>query len=78
MSERIDNIILIYEENPQVCDDCGKVDELRPYGPNGSKICFNCAMKDPIGTELRMNMQLFGDTEEQARASLIKKGMIKE
>lgn len=28
------------------CDLCGKVDELRPYGPNGENVCFDCGMKD--------------------------------
>jgi hypothetical protein len=25
---------------------CGNTDELRPYGPNGERVCFDCAMKD--------------------------------
>lgn len=24
------------------CEYCGKVDELRPYGKHGAKICFDC------------------------------------
>lgn len=28
------------------CELCGKLDELRPYGPNGEAICFKCGMKD--------------------------------
>ncbi len=31
---------------PQQCDDCGKIKELRPYGPGGSVVCFRCGMKD--------------------------------
>jgi pentose-5-phosphate-3-epimerase len=27
------------------CEYCGKVEELRPYGMNGAKICFDCGMK---------------------------------
>ncbi len=30
----------------QQCDDCGKVAETRPYGPNGESVCFSCGMKD--------------------------------
>lgn len=30
----------------EACQMCGKVDELRPYGPNGEEVCFDCAMKD--------------------------------
>lgn len=29
----------------QNCEYCGKLDELRPYGKNGAKICFECGMK---------------------------------
>jgi hypothetical protein len=36
----------IREAMPQKCEDCGKVDELRPYGKNGANVCFDCAMKD--------------------------------
>lgn len=28
------------------CSECGKVEELRPYGKNGAFVCFDCAMKD--------------------------------
>ncbi len=28
------------------CELCGKVAELRPYGPNGESICADCGMKD--------------------------------
>lgn len=26
---------------------CGATDELRPYGPDGSDVCFDCAMASP-------------------------------
>jgi hypothetical protein len=29
-----------------ICELCGKVDELRPYGPKGERICFDCGQKD--------------------------------
>lgn len=60
MTKRIGNIIIIAEEKPQQCDFCGKVDELRPYGPNGEKICYDCAMKDPETTDRMMGIALFG------------------
>ena len=28
------------------CEMCGKQEELRPYGPNGESVCFDCGMKD--------------------------------
>jgi hypothetical protein len=46
MSEKIGDILIIQEELPQQCDLCRKIAELRPYGPNGKCICFECAMKD--------------------------------
>lgn len=29
-----------------VCTECGKEDDLRPYGKNGAMVCFECGMKD--------------------------------
>lgn len=58
MTKRVGDIIFIEQEKPQQCDDCGKVDELRPYGPNGSKICVECGEKDPQGTLARMHKHL--------------------
>lgn len=37
---------IISKEKPQQCDFCGKIAELRPYGPKGECICFQCGMKD--------------------------------
>jgi hypothetical protein len=28
------------------CQECGNVDELRPYGKGGKFVCFPCGMKD--------------------------------
>ena len=48
-------------ENPQQCDFCGKIAELRPYGPNEEVICIECAKKDPKTTEKMMGRVLFKD-----------------
>ena len=61
MSKRIGNMIIIAPEESQQCDLCGKIDELRPYGPKGEKICYECGMKDEEGTDKRMGQILFGD-----------------
>ncbi len=61
MSGRIGSVIFIGPERPQQCDDCGKIAELRPYGPGGSCICFACGEKDRKGTKVRMGQVLFGD-----------------
>jgi len=47
MTKRIGNIVIIEVEESQQCDDCGKIVELRPYGPDGSKICHPCSQKAP-------------------------------
>ena len=60
MTERIGNAIILYAERPQQCDYCGKIRELRPYGPNGECICFECGMKDKETTNRMCDEVLFG------------------
>jgi len=36
----------IAQEPDDTCEMCGQVDELRPYGPNYERICFECGMKN--------------------------------
>lgn len=36
------------------CELCGESAALRPYGPGGKKICFECGKRDPHGTERRI------------------------
>ena len=55
MSERIGNLILICAE---------KIAELRPYGPNGECICFDCGIKLEKTTERMMVKVLFGDEQQ--------------
>jgi hypothetical protein len=62
MSGRIGHIIIITAEEDGKCELCGAIDELRPYGPKGERICFDCGQKDKEGTERRMGAILFGDT----------------
>jgi hypothetical protein len=54
------NVLLIEEEAPDTCELCGEEAELRPYGPGGKRICFNCAMEDREGTERRFSGILNG------------------
>lgn len=65
MSFRVGNVAVIAEEEDDECELCGKFDELRPYGPKGERICHDCAMKDPKGTEERMGRILFGERPAQ-------------
>lgn len=60
MSERINHIAIISVEKPQQCDFCGKIEELRSYGPNGECICFECGEKDKKITDKMMHKVLFG------------------
>lgn len=59
MSRVVNGIEIIQAEPDGVCQLCGKTDELRPYGPNGENICYDCGMKDPETTENKMDEYLF-------------------
>lgn len=48
-------------ETDGVCELCGKLDELRPYGPRGERICFDCGMEDSKTTKSQMARYIFGD-----------------
>lgn len=61
MSQRIGNLIIIKPEPDYKCELCGQIDETRPYGPMGEKICFECAMKNEAMTQKRMGQVLFGE-----------------
>jgi len=38
-------------ELPQQCDECGEIRELRPYGPDGKVVCFECLDSHPEWAE---------------------------
>ena len=80
MSTKIGDTTIISKEPNRICEICGKEDECRPYGPNGEDLCYDCAMQDPITTEVMIAKTLFGDiiTREEAKNSLIKRGIIKQ
>lgn len=59
MTRRVDNLVIIEQELPQQCDQCGRIEEVRPYGPNGQVICWDCGQQDPTGTEQRMIRALY-------------------
>lgn len=40
------------------CTDCGREEELRPYGKNGAMVCFDCAMKDEPEAQRQFASQL--------------------
>ena len=62
MSRReADGTIIIENEAPNICELCGAFEELRPYGPKGERICFDCGQKDLETTEKMCGIVLFGD-----------------
>lgn len=62
MTRRVGNMVIIEVEDDDTCEMCGKTDELRPYGPNGERICYDCGQKDPAATEEKMR-ELFEGVE---------------
>lgn len=42
------------------CELCGKTAELRPYGPKGERICFDCGMKDKKTTNSQLLKNILG------------------
>jgi hypothetical protein len=50
----------IAPEEDDECELCGKVDELRPYGPNYERICFDCGMKNEELSRQRAAEYIFG------------------
>jgi len=63
MTKRLPGITIIQAEKSRRCELCGKLRELRPYGPGGKSICFDCGKKDEAGTRKRMHAHLFGDDD---------------
>lgn len=55
---------VLAQEAPQQCDLCGKVDECRPYGPNGEVVCFDCGMKDEPAAERRFAEHVLGERRD--------------
>lgn len=43
------------------CELCGKVAELRPYGPKGERVCFDCGMKDEEAAKRQLRKHIFGE-----------------
>ncbi len=61
MSKRIGDIAIICDQPDGKCELCGKTADVRPYGPRGENICFECGMKDKATTERQMGRVLFGE-----------------
>lgn len=55
----------VEKENPQQCDFCGKIRELRPYGPNGECLCFECGMLDEEAAKKRFQEHVLDALKEE-------------
>lgn len=51
----------IAPEEDSRCELCGKIEETRPYGPNGERVCFDCGMKDEAAAQRQMRRYIFGE-----------------
>lgn len=61
MTKRVGHLLIIEVEDDDVCELCGEIAELRPYGPGGKRVCFPCGMKDPAEMERQLESRLMGD-----------------
>ena len=43
------------------CELCGKLAELRPYGPSSERVCLACALKDKAAMNRGIDRYIFGD-----------------
>jgi hypothetical protein len=51
----------IEAEPDGICEVCGKIDETRPYGPNGEEVCFDCGLKDWAAVERGIKRFVLGE-----------------
>ena len=63
MTKRVGNTVYLQETPPKKCELCGKIAELRPYGPNGENVCFECGMKDEAAAKKAFSTILDGAEE---------------
>lgn len=61
MTARIGAVVVIAREDAQKCELCQCIAETRPYGKDGARICFDCAMEDEKTAVREMRKRLFGD-----------------
>jgi hypothetical protein len=64
MTRKISDTVYIEDTPPATCELCGVVSELRPYGPGGKWICFDCGMKDKETTNAAFKALIDGPGEK--------------
>jgi hypothetical protein len=62
MTRKSGKWLVVEVERDGKCEDCGQVDELRPYGKNGANVCFDCAMKDEANAREMFIKRFGGDS----------------
>lgn len=62
----------IAAEDDQVCELCGEIEETRPYGPNGERVCFDCGMKDRRAVAKGMMSYILGIDDEEITDALFR------
>lgn len=55
------DVVYLVSPPDRDCELCGKLSDVRPYGPNGEYICFECGQKNPEVTKRRMMHILYGE-----------------
>jgi len=60
MTRREDAKLIIEQTEPATCFFCHRVAELRPYGPQGQSICFDCGMHNIEETAKQFHKLLEG------------------
>lgn len=58
MTREIEGGLVIEPQPDSICEMCGKAAELRPYGPRGENVCFDCGMKDRAAAERQFARRL--------------------
>ena len=61
-----DRVIMLEPREPEICEACGKLEELRPYGKklkSGKRewVCFECSGKDPKNAEAAFEERMRGE-----------------
>lgn len=55
----------IAPEPEQTCELCGKLEETRPYGPKGERVCFDCGSKDEEALDRGFRRHVLGESDDK-------------
>jgi len=66
MTRIVGRRLVITPEPHSECAECHHVAECRPYGENGAKICFDCAMKPENEARTKKAMDALIDQVDEA------------